>query len=172
MVIDLNRCERDSESRSVVSDSLWPHGLYSPWNSPGQNTVVGCHAFLQGIFPTQGWNPGLPHCRWILYQLSHKGSPNKCGYQQKNLIHSVANCPRLGTPFLFDRGVPLASHVRPAVWSSFMSVGEKQVNDGEEAAVPDSLCVGAPRWQLLQGHCGKGESSWSDVCIAVHRIVH
>ena len=41
----------------------------------GKNTRVGCHALLQGIFPTQGSNPGLLHCRWILYQLSHKGSP-------------------------------------------------------------------------------------------------
>ena len=48
---------------------------YSPWNSPGQNTGVGSLSLLQGIFPTQGSNPGLPHCRWILYQLSHKGSP-------------------------------------------------------------------------------------------------
>ena len=60
---------------SVVSDSLQPHGLYSPWNSPGQNTVVGSLSLLQGIFPTQGSNPGLPHCRRVLYQLSHKGSP-------------------------------------------------------------------------------------------------
>ena len=51
------------------------HGLYSPWNSPGQNTGVGSCSLLQGIFPTQGSNPGLPHCRWILYQLSHKWSP-------------------------------------------------------------------------------------------------
>ena len=43
-----------SESHSVVSNSLWPHGLYSPWNSPGQNTGVGSHSLLQGIFPTQG----------------------------------------------------------------------------------------------------------------------
>ena len=63
-------------SHSVVSDSLRPHGLYSPWNSPGQNTGVGSLSLLQGIFPTQGSNPGLPHCRWILYQLSYEGSPN------------------------------------------------------------------------------------------------
>ena len=56
-------------------DSLWPHGLYSPWNSPGQNTGVGNLSLLQGIFPTQGLNPGLSYCRWILYQLSQKGSP-------------------------------------------------------------------------------------------------
>ena len=62
-------------SHSVVSYSLQPHGLYSSWNSPGQNTGVGSLSLLQGIFPTQGSNPGLPHCRQILYQLSHKGSP-------------------------------------------------------------------------------------------------
>ena len=67
--------ENESESRSVVSNSLGPHGLYSPWNSPGQNTGVGSLSFLQGIFPTQGSNPDLPHCRQILYQLSHEGSP-------------------------------------------------------------------------------------------------
>ena len=58
-----------------VSSSLWKHGLYSLWNFPVQNTVAGSLSFLQGIFPTQGSNPVLPHCRWILYQLSHKGSP-------------------------------------------------------------------------------------------------
>ena len=67
-------------SHSVVSDSLWLHGLrparlLCPWDSPGKNTGVGCHALLQGIFPTQGLNPGLPPCRRILYHLSHQGSP-------------------------------------------------------------------------------------------------
>ena len=52
-----------------------PMKLYSPWNSPGQSTGVGSLSLLQGVFPTQGSNPGLLHCRQILYQLSHKGSP-------------------------------------------------------------------------------------------------
>ena len=63
------------ESHSVSCDSSWPHGLYGPWHSPGQNTGVGSCSLLQGLFPTQGLNPGLPHCRWILYQLSPQGSP-------------------------------------------------------------------------------------------------
>ena len=46
------------------------------WNSPGFNTGVGNLSLFQEIFPTQGLNPGLPHCRWILYQLSHQGSPD------------------------------------------------------------------------------------------------
>ena len=65
----------ESESRSVVLDSLQPHGLQSPWNSPDQNTAVGSHSLLQGIFAAQGSNQGLQHCKWILYQLSHQGSP-------------------------------------------------------------------------------------------------
>ena len=64
----------ESESRSVVSDFLWPQGLYSPLNSPGQNTGAGSLSLLQGIFPTQGSNSDLLHCRQILYQLSHKRS--------------------------------------------------------------------------------------------------
>ena len=63
----------EHESHSVVSDSLPSHGLYSPWNSPGQNTGVGSHSLLQEIFPSQESNPGLLHYRWILYQLSHQG---------------------------------------------------------------------------------------------------
>ena len=57
-----------------MSNFLWPHGLYSPWNSSGQNTGVDGLSLLQGIIPTQGSNPDLPHCGRILYQLSHKGS--------------------------------------------------------------------------------------------------
>ena len=60
------------QSHSVVSESLQPHELYSPWNSPGQNTGAASCSLLQGIFPTQGSNPGLPHCRRVLYQLSHR----------------------------------------------------------------------------------------------------
>ena len=66
-----------NESHSVMSNSLSPHELYSPWNSPGQNTEVGSLSLLHGTFPTEALNPGLPHYRQILYQLSHKGKPLK-----------------------------------------------------------------------------------------------
>ena len=67
-------------SRSVVSDSLRPHGLspirlLRPWDFPGKSAGVDCHFLLQGIFPTQESNPGPPHCRQTLYHLSHQGSP-------------------------------------------------------------------------------------------------
>ena len=65
----------ESESHSVLSNSLQPHGLYSSWNSPGQNTGVGNLSLLQGILPTQGSNPSLPYCRRILYRLSQQESP-------------------------------------------------------------------------------------------------
>ena len=83
-----------SVSCSVKSNCLWPHGLWSwfvtrfvtwswfvtsllcLWNSPGKNTGVGSHVLLQGIFLTQGSNPGLPHCRHILYHPRHQGNPS------------------------------------------------------------------------------------------------
>ena len=60
-----------------MSNPLQPHGLYSSWNSPGQNNRMGILSLLQGIFPTQESNPSVLHCRQILYQLSHKRSPRK-----------------------------------------------------------------------------------------------
>ena len=77
-------------SRSVVSDSLQPLGLQSPrllcpWDSPGKNIRVGCCALLQEIVPIQGSNPCLPHCKQILYYLSHQGSLHRC-YNLKECI--------------------------------------------------------------------------------------
>ena len=65
-------------SHSVMSNCCNPMDC-SPGHSPGKNTGVGCHALLQGTFPSQGSNPGLPHCRQILYHLSHQGSPRNIG---------------------------------------------------------------------------------------------
>ena len=70
--------EERRRSHSVVSDSATPwtvaYQLLHQWGSPGKNTGVGCRFLLQGIFPTQGSNPGLPRCRRTLYRLSHQGS--------------------------------------------------------------------------------------------------
>ena len=66
---------------SILCDLSRPSRLLCPWNSPGQNTGVGSHFLLQGIFPTWASNLGLLHCRQILYLLSRQGSPivsNKC----------------------------------------------------------------------------------------------
>ena len=73
-----------------------PHGLYSPWNSPGQKTGVGSLFLLQRIFPIQGLNPGLPPCTQILYLLSHKGSAEmaKERYMYKDIFFSLEGLPR------------------------------------------------------------------------------
>ena len=89
-----------TQSFSTLCD---PHGLYSPWNSPGKNTGVGSRSLLQDIFLTQGSNPGLPHCRRILYQLSHKGSPT--------VLRWVA-CPFSGN--LPNQGIELGSPILQA----------------------------------------------------------
>ena len=84
--------------RSLSHVRLFATPRNSPWNSPGQNTGVSGLSLLQGIFPTQGSNPGLPHCRQILYQLSHKGS-----------MGSKAACQRIDLSYfilvwLYDEG--------------------------------------------------------------------
>ena len=68
-----------SQSCPTLCDPMdcTPSGSSVHGDSTGKNTKVGCHAILQGIFPTQESNPGLVHCRQILYHLSHQVSPNK-----------------------------------------------------------------------------------------------
>ena len=111
----------ESESWSVISNSLQPCGLYSPWNSPGQNTGVGRLSLLQGIFPTQGSNPGLPHCGWIPYQLNHKGSP-----RIKDLLQRIFLTQELNRVLLSCRqilyqmnyqGMALSKNVKQKNWA-------------------------------------------------------
>ena len=92
-----------------LSDSSWPHGLHSPWNSPGQNTRVGSFSLLQGIFPTKRLNPGLPHRRWMLYQLSHKGSPGK----ERLVYKKVLICLKLQCKI--DAG---SRDTKPVLWDN------------------------------------------------------
>ena len=65
-------CQSHSHVQLFVTHGLWPARLPCPWDSPGKNTGVGCHFHLEGIFLTQGSNPGLLHCRQILYHLSYR----------------------------------------------------------------------------------------------------
>ena len=79
---------RECVGRSVMSDSLQTHGLQPtrllcPFDFPGKNTRVGCPCLLQGIFQIQGLNPGLLHCRQILFHLSHQESPGREGSNAK-----------------------------------------------------------------------------------------
>ena len=110
----------ESESHSVVSDSLRPRRLYSPWNSSGQNTGVGSLPFLQGIFPIQGLNPHLLHCRRILCQLSHRGSP---GILEWVAIPSPTDLPdpgiESGSPALQGDSLPIELSGKPIITWSF-----------------------------------------------------
>ena len=93
--------------------TLRPRGLYSAWTSSGQNTGVGSLSLLQEIISTQGLNLSLPHCRWILYQLSHKGSPRIPEYP----IPSPADLPdpgiEPGSPSLWVDSLPTELSGKP-----------------------------------------------------------
>ena len=129
---------------SVMSNSLQPHDLHSPWNSPGQNTGVHRCSLLQGIFPAQGSNPGLQHCRQILYQLSHQGSPR--------ILECVAYCFSRGSSW--PRNWTGVSYIAGRFFTSWVPREAKSpevtlefcvwINDGDlmvgtqETAVPRS----------------------------------
>ena len=83
-----DRSTNESEGRSVMSNSLRPHGLYSPWNSPGQNTGMGSPSLLKGIFPTQASNPGLLHCRRTL-PAEPQGKPKNTGVGSLSLLQWI-----------------------------------------------------------------------------------
>ena len=90
-----------SESRSVVPDSLRHHGLSIEFSRPEYG--VGSLSLLQGIFPTQGLNPGLPHCRWILSQLSYQGSPVNAGEGVKKRKPSYTVCGNVNWYSLYGK---------------------------------------------------------------------
>ena len=74
-------------------------------DSPGKNTGVGCHALLQGIFPTQGLNPGLPHCRWICYHLSLQGKPKNTGVSSLSPLQGIFPTQELNQALLHGRRI-------------------------------------------------------------------
>ena len=89
-----------SVSCSVMSDSLRPHGLWPtrflcPWDSPGKNTGVSCHFLLQGIFPNQGPNPHLLHCRCMHYHLSHRDSEERQCFLELVVFWVTFHCKEL-----------------------------------------------------------------------------
>ena len=110
-----------------MPDSLRPHGQYSPWNSPVQNTGAGSLSLLQGIFPTQGSNPGLLHCRQILYQLSQKGSPNLTPY----FIYSFSSNPCALLPVLSHPGFAELPYI-PSTFAHFNVYPFTEINHNHE----------------------------------------
>ena len=123
-----------SESCSVVSDSLKPQGLYSPWNSPGQNTGVDSLSLLLGIFPTQGSNQGLPGCRQL--------------QKQNDSSLAIKAKSRTYTSLLYNACAPLLSGCRPKplMWNKECSLA--------------LLSPASPPCPLLSKH----QPHWSSVC--------
>ena len=105
--------ESERESRSVVSDSLGPHGLYSSWNSPGQNAGVGSLSLLQVIFPTQGSNPSLLHWQAGSLPLASPGKPylrmsfGSAGKESACNVGDLGSIPGLGRSPGERNGYPL-----------------------------------------------------------------
>ena len=119
---------RVREIRSVVSDCLQFHGLYSQSNSLGQNTGVGSLSLLQVIFPIQESNQGLLHCRWILYQLSYQGSPLHVMHA-KSLQSCLTLCDPMGSS---PPGSPVHGILQATIleWVAFpFSWGSSQPRD-------------------------------------------
>ena len=90
---------------TILFVTPWTVACQMPLESPGQNTGVGSHSLLQGIFPTQGLNPGLPHCRWILYHLSHQGSKNT-GVGSLSLLQGIIWTRQQNQGLLHCRRIP------------------------------------------------------------------
>ena len=105
-----------AQSCLTLCYGLWPTRLLCPWNPLGKNTGGGCHALLQEIFPTQGLNLDLPHCRQILYYPSHQGSPRYSLTCTNNASHTKANKCSTCLPFSFPSLPPDLSFLPGSVF--------------------------------------------------------
>ena len=97
-----------SERHSVMSNSLQPHRLYIPWNSPGQNTGVGSLSLLQGIFPTQGSNSGLPTLWADSLPTEPQGKPKNTGMGSLSLLQQIFPTQESNWGLLHCRQISLA----------------------------------------------------------------
>ena len=130
--------------------TFWrPHGLQPtrllcPQNSPDKTTGVGCHFLLQGIFPTQGLNPGLLHCRQTLYWLSHQGIPFTLWRKKRKESEVAQSCPTLCNPV--DCSLPGSSvhgilQARILEWVAIsFSRGSSRPRDGTQVSRIGGRC--------------------------------
>ena len=152
-----------SESCIVVSTSLWPHGLYGPWNS-GQNTGVGSLSLLQGIFPTQGSNPVFPYCRQILYLLSHNRIPYT-SFSSVQFSSVIQYCPTLCDPMNHSTtGLPVHHQLPESTETHVNRVGDaiqpsRLLSSTSLPALNLSQNQGLFKWVILLHHDYKMESS-------------
>ena len=123
--LDWKKSESKSHSRVWLFVITWTAAcpVHScPWNSPGKSTRIGCHFLLQGVIPTWRSNPGLPHCRQILYQLNHSSVQFSCSVVSDSLWphepqHATTPCPS-PTPGVYPNPYPLSRWCHPTTSSS------------------------------------------------------
>ena len=153
-------------------NSLWPHGLNSLWNSPSQNTGVSTCSLLQGIFPTQGSNPGLPHCRWILYQLNIREAQE---YWSRLLVgtswatREARDWDRalIMLHLVFNKFISLLLYL---LFRKFLQIFEEVVLDQKLGEVFQFLMMNVidiSLWEVASSHvtCDAGRADWR-----LHRI--
>ena len=146
-----------------------PARLLCPWDFPRNNTGVGCHSLHQGIFPTQGSNPDLLHCRQILYHLSHQGSPvvaitnyYKFGdVIQQNLLSRSSEGQKFNISLTEPKSRYKQGCTPPRLWGRIHSLTlpafSNHWHSSAEATLPQSLllspvCVRSPSASFLKGH--------------------
>ena len=154
------RNESESESRSVVSDSLWPHGL-SSWNSPGQNTGVGSLSLLQGLFPTQGSNPGLPLAGALPVEPQRK--PKNTGVGSLSLLQGIRPTQELnpGSPELLEDSLPAKLWGKPQWITRLLessSGGRWGQDSGGRVCRDKLLCSLTASW----GAVPSGQGAWNN----------
>ena len=120
-----------------MSDSLWPHGLHSTWNSSDQNTGVGSRSLLKGIFPTQGLIPGLLHCRQMLYQLSHQGKPT----------WEDSSSPKLVLYTLVPSSLLIC--IRKFLFNADWALGRALYRTGKRVSLQGVLILSWAAWEVL-----------------------
>ena len=152
--------EGESESLSVMSESLRLYELYSPWNSLGQNTAVGNLSPLQGIVPTQGLNPGSPALQAYSYQLSHRDAQE---YWRGQPIPSPGDLPdpeiEPGSPALQADSLPTELHIVQLLLIC------------EHLLVAYCVCIsGGGHGNPLQYPCLENPMKRGAQCTAVHEV--
>ena len=141
----------------------------SPWNSPGQNTGVGSLSLLQGIFPTQGSNPGLPDWRRSLYELSHQGSPRilewvACPFSSgssppKESNQGLLHCRSILYQLSYQRKKNLARNAGDAGSNlgrgtqSSLSVQQLSPLNRMTEPMHSGLCTTVKKSRVMQGRC-------------------
>ena len=141
------------DMHALETSLLQPARLLCSWNSQGKTTRVGCHSLLQGIFLTQGLNPDLPHCRQILYHLSHQGSPSQ-------ILYIITEC-WVGFPMLYHRSLWTIYFISTTVY-----LGEGDGTPLQYFCLENPMDGGA--WQPVVHGVAKSRTQLSDFTFTFH----